>query len=117
MWQHQEVAQALRKGTLIKPSNCSDCGRDEYEVFIEGHHPDYDKPLDVVWLCKECHLKEHRIIGSKAGAKKLPSEDKLSKTMVVYFTEEEKLAIKKYCKNKIPFSTLVRKFLIEKEIL
>ena len=54
---------------------------------------------------------------SNAGAKKLPAEDKMSQTMVVYFTEEEKASIKKHCKKNIPFSLLVRQLLNEKGIL
>jgi hypothetical protein len=23
------------------------------------HHPDYDKPLEVVWVCRSCHLDIH----------------------------------------------------------
>ena len=25
------------------------------------HHEDYSKPLQVIWLCKACHLAEHRV--------------------------------------------------------
>jgi hypothetical protein len=25
------------------------------------HHPDYAKPLNVVWFCREHHLAIHRI--------------------------------------------------------
>jgi hypothetical protein len=23
---------------------------------VEMHHPDYDKPLEVIWMCRSCHL-------------------------------------------------------------
>ena len=26
---------------------------------IQQHHPNYDNPLLVVWLCSECHQIEH----------------------------------------------------------
>lgn len=118
MWQNAEVAKALRVGELEKPSNCSGCGRNEYDVFIEGHHPDYSKPLEVVWLCKECHLSEHRKIGSKAGRKKKIQSEKAKETMVVYLTGEQKESILKYCeKTNIPFSNLVKQMLVSKSIL
>src|SRR5688572_6263292 len=24
------------------------------------HHPDYSKPLEIVWLCAPCHRREHQ---------------------------------------------------------
>lgn len=48
------VSRAVRTGKLIRPSACGDCGA---ESRIEAHHPDYTKPLEVLWLCKACHVK------------------------------------------------------------
>ena len=53
------VKNALRDGALVKLP-CFICGKSD----VEGHHPDYSRPLDVVWLCvkhhKECHQKYDR---------------------------------------------------------
>jgi hypothetical protein len=50
--------RALERGDLIRPAQCEKCGGDQ--GGIEGHHCDYDKPLDVMWLCRLCHKKWHR---------------------------------------------------------
>jgi hypothetical protein len=47
--------QARRDGRLI-PSSCEVCGATDN---IEGHHPDYRRALEVVWLCKSCHRNVH----------------------------------------------------------
>ena len=44
---------ARRDGKLI-PEPCK-CGCDH----VEMHHPDYTKPLDIVWICHDCHLELH----------------------------------------------------------
>ena len=44
----------ISRGLIIKEC-CSICEN----PVTEGHHNDYDKPLEVVWLCRECHLKIH----------------------------------------------------------
>lgn len=52
---HTLVFVALRKGTL-KKSPCARCGSEK----VEGHHPDYSHPLEVVWLCHFHHMElEH----------------------------------------------------------
>lgn len=49
---HVAVRRALKRGDLTRPNKCSRCGN---VGDIEGHHRDYDKPLDVEWLCIPCH--------------------------------------------------------------
>ena len=53
---HNAVCRAVRKGSLVKPNKCSLCGN---AGRIEAHHSDYSKPLDVIWLCCECHKRAH----------------------------------------------------------
>ncbi len=51
-----KLGHALRMGWMTKANFCTICGSDQE---IEGHHEDYSKPLDVVWVCRNCHLKHH----------------------------------------------------------
>lgn len=51
--------QAVRRGNIKKPDACSRCGCGH--LVIEAHHDDYSKPLDVKWLCSECHGEVHRV--------------------------------------------------------
>ncbi|AIW03513.1 endonuclease [Bacillus phage Moonbeam] len=54
----KKVLRAVKSGKLVKPSCCEDC---KQELFLEAHHIDYNKPLDVQWLCKTCHEKTHHL--------------------------------------------------------
>jgi hypothetical protein len=46
----------LRRGK-IERGPCADCGKPGMHM----HHADYDKPLEVTWLCDECHGARHGI--------------------------------------------------------
>ena len=52
---HSAVSRAIKNGLLV-PAPCKLCG----ELKSVAHHDDYDKPLEVVWLCQSCHVKLHK---------------------------------------------------------
>lgn len=57
---NKKVLAAIKSGKLIRPDGCEDCGK---QGRIEGHHEDYAKPLEVIWLCPRCHkLREGKIV-------------------------------------------------------
>jgi hypothetical protein len=48
---------AVRAG-YVKRGPCVDCG----DLKTDGHHHDYMKPFDVIWLCRKHHMETHRRI-------------------------------------------------------
>ena len=48
---------AVRTGKIVRPQTCSNCG---WKGKPHGHHRDYNRPLEVTWLCRICHGCEHR---------------------------------------------------------
>lgn len=50
------VGNAMKLGKLT-PLPCFVCGA----AKTEGHHADYSRPLDVVWLCKKHHVEVHQL--------------------------------------------------------
>lgn len=57
------VNNAIRDGKL-KKQPCSICGT---EKRVHGHHKDYAKPLNVVWLCAKCHHRVHATFPELGG--------------------------------------------------
>ena len=57
------VRSALRSGRLRKQP-CWVCGQSAV-----AHHPDYDRPLDVVWLCQPHHKQAHALVANTASTK------------------------------------------------
>lgn len=50
------LRRAVKSGKLIRQP-CENCG----EPKSHGHHPDYSKPLEVIWLCDPCHRAVHKL--------------------------------------------------------
>jgi len=56
---HQRVHRAIEDGVLIRSITCEKCNK---KSRTEGHHEDYHKPLDVIWLCRKCHASLLEVI-------------------------------------------------------
>lgn len=59
--QKGKASQALRDAVRwgkIKRQPCEVCG----VLKSQGHHEDYSKPLDVVWLCAKHHAEVHTLL-------------------------------------------------------
>jgi hypothetical protein len=63
-----KVANAVRDGKLTKPEACERC--QSTALRLHGHHEDYSKPLEVMWLCEPCHGKRHREINAERRMKR-----------------------------------------------
>lgn len=47
----------LGRGKIKKPEKCECCNISPAQQM---HHEDYDKPLEIIWLCKKCHKELHK---------------------------------------------------------
>jgi hypothetical protein len=47
---------AVRDGKIVRLP-CFICG-----AKAHAHHPDYDRPLDVIWLCPKHHYETHAMV-------------------------------------------------------
>ncbi len=52
-----QFSNAIKLGHITRPAHCQMCYE---EGPVQGHHEDYDKPFDVIWVCIGCHGKVHR---------------------------------------------------------
>ena len=56
---HSKAAWATKSGKLNREP-CGECGAED----SIKHHADYAFPLAVTWLCKDCHSRLHRSMGT-----------------------------------------------------
>jgi len=55
---------AIRKGIIKRKTHCEVCNNTgtfrDGRTKIQAHHCNYNKPLDVLWLCQKCHHAWHK---------------------------------------------------------
>lgn len=61
------VGNAVRDGKLIPWPVCA---VPECSARPQGHHPDYGRPLDVVWLCRVHHRQAHALVANPDDMRK-----------------------------------------------
>lgn len=57
------LAVGRKKNGLVRLP-CSKCGNPK----SEAHHPDYSKPLEVIWLCRAHHVEADRALAVQPNA-------------------------------------------------
>ena len=78
---HAAVHKALRDGTL-KRGKCEECG----SLRVEAHHDDYDRPLDVRWLCRRHHVEHHvRLRRQQKAARRVATTSMQPETKAAVF--------------------------------
>jgi hypothetical protein len=70
------VETAIERGVLT-PQPCEVCGANgefaDGRRAVQAHHDDYNRPLDVRWLCQPCHHEWHTT-STPIGKEVMPSE-------------------------------------------
>ena len=51
-----KIMYAVRCKKIIPPAECQRC---HGKCKTQAHHPDYSKPMEVIWLCAPCHGTFH----------------------------------------------------------
>lgn len=56
---HSAVQDSLKNGKIKRPKKCQNCSK---IVFVEAHHPNYEHPLEIEWLCSKCHGLNQKVL-------------------------------------------------------
>ena len=80
----RKVHAAVRRGELVRPLVCERCGVDKGQR-LHGHHDDYSKPLDVMWLCALCHRFRHaELLKAATGREWMPWRRRYPADQIVF---------------------------------
>ncbi len=52
---HVILSRAIKKKIIMRSDTCQECNK---IAKTEGHHENYNEPLNVVWVCKKCHARK-----------------------------------------------------------
>ena len=56
--------KAILYGKMERKHVCENCGASgtfkDGRNMVQAHHPNYNKPLEVMWLCQKCHHEWHK---------------------------------------------------------
>ena len=78
------VERAILRGIISRQDKCEQCGlggkRKNGAALIYAHHDDYNKPLEVRWLCHRCHYAWHKEHRAKSLNVPVPSKTRLTGT-------------------------------------
>ncbi len=60
-----KLEEAIEKERQQRPDTCENCGATpppmkNGRTRIQAHHPDYNNPYEVMWLCQKCHHEWHK---------------------------------------------------------
>jgi hypothetical protein len=67
----ETTRRAVKKG-LIPWGPCDQCG----SIHSQIHHPDYNKPMEIRWLCSLCHGREQHLYNMSLSQKTWRAEYK-----------------------------------------
>lgn len=84
---HRLVSIAVREGRLLREP-CQVCGS---TIRVDGHHQDYAKPLEVIWLCRSCHqlvTKLERMLKECGEAVRIAVESRMLWPLAEVFAQE-----------------------------
>jgi hypothetical protein len=54
---HALAQKAVNAGKIEKKSSCEVCG--DTKKRLHKHHCDYNKPLEIIFMCPQCHVNWH----------------------------------------------------------
>lgn len=59
-----KIEKAILYGKMERKHVCDNCGASgtfkDGRNMVQAHHPNYNKPLEVMWLCQKCHHEWHK---------------------------------------------------------